>query len=474
MATNTPNSKLTPLTRESILIIDDEETILSSLAAVLNNVGYQVETKASAQEAIILLNSQIFDILIVDLKMPTIDGLEFLQQIRPLGLPSTIIVMSAYGNTELALQAIQFGATDYIAKPFNPEELLFTIRKARERERLKSENELLKEQVTKRYSFSNIIAKCAQMMEIFETIKKISEYNTTILIQGESGTGKELVARAIHYNSPRKNHKFVAINCGAIPENLLESELFGHKRGAFTDATKDKKGLIEEADHGTILLDEIGELPLHLQVKLLRVLQERVIYPVGDSQPIPVNVRVIAATLRDLEMDVQNGRFRDDLLYRLNVITVSIPPLRERKEDIPLLVNYFLKKNQEKLGLAVYGITTEAMNAIIEYNWPGNIRELENCVERAMILTDENKINLKSLPRAVQESISKKEEAIKVEDGELSIKKHTSNLEKSLIVKALKQTRGNRTHAAKLLEISHRTLLYKLKEYNIADDSQKD
>lgn len=474
MANTSVNSRLAALTNESILIIDDDEAILSSLAAVLNNVGYAVETKTSAQEALSLLNSRTFDILIVDLKMPTVDGLEFLQQIRPLGISATIIVMSAYGNTQIALQAIQMGATDYIAKPFNPEELLFTIRKARERERLKSENELLKEQVTKRYSFSNIVAKCDQMMEIFETIKKISDYNTTILIEGESGTGKELIARAIHYNSPRKNAKFVAINCGAIPENLLESELFGHKRGAFTDATKDKKGLLEEANNGTILLDEIGELPLHLQVKLLRVLQERVIYPVGDTQPIPVDVRVIAATLRDLDADVKNGRFRDDLLYRLNVITIRIPPLRNRKEDIPLLVNYFLKKNQEKLGLTVYGVSLEAMNAIVEYNWPGNIRELENCIERAMILTDDNKITLSSLPRTIQESITRKDEAIKVQDGDLSIKKHTSNLEKSLIVRALKQTKGNRTHAAKLLEISHRTLLYKLKEYNLVDDSQKD
>jgi two-component system response regulator AtoC len=310
------------------------------------------------------------------------------------------------------------------------------------------------------------------MLEIFETIKKISDYRTTVLLYGESGTGKELIARAIHHSSIRKNKRFVAINCGAIPENLLESELFGHKRGAFTDATRDKKGLLEEADGGTILLDEIGELPVHLQVKLLRVLQENEIRPVGDTRSIPIDVRVIAATLRNLENDVIDGRFRDDLYYRLNVITLKIPPLRERKEDIPLLVNYFIKKNQEKLGLSVYGATKDAIAALIEHDWPGNIRELENCIERSMILTEGEEISVASLPKIVRGAADSTPSPQLLPDDELSIKQHTKVLEEALIRKALEKTKGNRTHAAKLLEISHRTLLYKLKEYELSGDLQ--
>jgi two-component system response regulator AtoC len=321
------------------------------------------------------------------------------------------------------------------------------------------------------YSLNNIVAQSASMAEIFETVKKVADYKTTVMIYGESGTGKELIARAIHQNSSRKNKSFIAINCGAIPENLLESEFFGHKRGAFTDATKDKKGLFEEADGGTIFLDEIGELPLLLQVKLLRVLQDSEIRPVGGNELVKIDTRVIAATLRDLESDVIAGKFREDLFYRLNVVNIKLPPLRERKEDISLIVNFFLKKYSEKFGLQIEDIEPKALDILLKYDWPGNIRELENCIERAMILTEKNVVTEESLPKAVRHfEPNSTVSSDYLGSDNLSIKFHTRALEESLIKKALKQTAGNRTHAAKLLEISHRTLLYKMREYQISGD----
>ncbi len=310
------------------------------------------------------------------------------------------------------------------------------------------------------------------MQEIYDVIQKISEYKTTVMLYGESGTGKELIAKAIHQNSSRKNKPFIAINCGAIPENLLESELFGHKKGAFTDAVKDKKGLFEEAHGGTILLDEIGELPLHLQVKILRVLQENEMRSVGDNKNISIDIRIIAATLRDLEDDIIEGKFREDLFYRLNVISIKIPALRQRKEDLPLLIDYFIKKHSDKLGIKVHSISKEALAILLEHNWPGNIRELENCIERAIILTESDEINAQSLPKSVRLINSETDLFSISQEENLSIKSHTQKLEEVLIKRALEKTAGNRTHAAKLLEISHRTLLYKLKEYKLAQASE--
>ena len=456
-----------------ILIVDDEPGILQALTAVLSDANFLVDSARNGVEALKKIENGSYDLILCDLQMTEMDGLSLLKQLKELECNSTVIVMSAFGTAEIALEAIKLGAYDYIDKPFSTDDLLLTIRKAQERERLRVENEILKNQVTKRYSFSNIVAKSDQMLEIFETIKKIGDYRTTVLLYGESGTGKELVARAIHYNSTRRNKRFVALNCGAIPENLLESELFGHRRGAFTDAVRDKKGLFEEAQGGTILLDEIGEMPLHLQVKLLRVLQENEIRPVGDDRTIPIDVRIIAATLRNLEQDIEEGRFRDDLFYRLDVISLRIPPLRERKDDIPLLINHFIKKHQEKLGLPVIGITKEAIAALVDHDWPGNIRELENCIERAMILTDEDHINLASLPKTIRPEAEAPAAPFMLND-DLSIKTHTRALEETLIRRALEQTKGNRTHAARLLEISHRTLLYKLKEFNLVAAEELD
>lgn len=478
MNQETPQSLgIEPFTgNDRILVVDDDLGVLDALTSFLSQCGFRVDTATNGQEALTKIEEADHDIILCDLQMPVMTGLDLLRSLRGREeFHSTIIMMSAFGTSDVALEAIKLGAYDYIDKPFSTDVLLLTIRKAQERERLKVENELLKSQVTKRYSFSNIVAKSDSMLEIFETIKKVADYRTTVMLLGESGTGKELIARAIHYNSSRRSKRFVAVNCGAIPENLLESELFGHRRGSFTDAVRDKKGLFEEAEGGTVLLDEIGELPVHLQVKLLRVLQENEIRPVGEERAIPINVRIVAATLRDLESDVVDGRFRDDLYYRLNVVSIRIPPLRERRDDILLLTNHFIKKHQEKLGLPVFGISKDAMAALMEHEWPGNVRELENCVERAMILTDHEMITIDSLPKAVTKGSSTPAEAspMSIESDDLSIKTHTKVVEEMLIRKALDRTKGNRTHAAKLLEISHRTLLYKLKEYNLADPGDK-
>ncbi len=308
------------------------------------------------------------------------------------------------------------------------------------------------------------------MQEIFETVKRLAAFKTTILVSGESGTGKELIARAIHYHSPRASGPFVPINCGAIPEGLIESELFGHKRGSFTDAVKDKRGLFEEAHGGTIFLDEVGDLPLHLQVKLLRVLQEQVIRRVGDETGIPIDTRIVAATNRDLEDDVMTGRFREDLFYRLNVVSVHLPPLRERQSDIPVLIEHFIAKHNKKLKLAISGMTPEALRLLTAYYWKGNIRELENTLERAMVLTDSNLITEENLPEHIQAAPPPEasEPLLDLNDDNLSVKEKVRALEVTLISRALKRTHGNRTHAARLLEISHRTLLYKLKEYDLS------
>jgi len=384
---------------------------------------------------------------------------------RAFSLQPVVIMMSAYGAIDTAIECMKLGAYDYISKPFKADEILLTLKKAEEREKLRRENIRLKEAVQNEYDFKNIIAESRQMLDIFGLVRKVADYNTTVLITGESGTGKELIARAIHYNGSRKDKSFIAVNCGAIPAQLLESELFGHVKGAFTDAVRDKNGLFEEADGGTIFLDEIGELPRELQVKLLRVIQEGELRRVGDSKSRKIDVRIIAATARDLTEEIKKGNFREDLFYRLNVVPIKIPPLRERQDDIPLLLKFFLGKYAKKFGKTINGIHEQAMSRLLNYPWPGNVRELENVIERAVILADADMIKSENLPflQAQPSAFSLQPSA----NTGLSIKKAEESIEKELIKKALEMTRGNKTKAAELLEISHRALLYKIKEYGL-------
>jgi len=451
-----------------ILIIDDEENFRHMLSVILKKEKYEVETAANGEEGLQKLTSSTFDQILCDIRMPGMDGLDFLREVQKLGNGSSIIMMSAYGTIDTAIEAMKLGAYDYISKPFKPDEIILTLRKAEERERLRRENEQLRKEVKKEYSFEKIVSKNEKMQKIFEVIKKVAHYKSTILITGESGTGKELVARALHYNSDRAQNPFIPVNCGAIPENLLESELFGHTKGAFTDAIRTKKGLFEEADVGTLFLDEIGELPQQLQVKLLRVLQDGEIRRVGDSKSIQIDVRIVAATVKDLVKEVNEGHFREDLYYRLNVLPIHIPPLRDRKEDIPILVTHFISAYSDSLNKQVGGIVPDALEALMNYPWYGNVRELENTIERAIVLADKENIELENLPNEVQ-NFQEKAPLPPLAEEEYSIKKASKALEMNLIQRALQKTRGNHTHAARLLEISHRALLYKIKEYGIKE-----
>jgi len=448
-----------------VLIIDDEENMLHMLKTILTKEGYEIITATNGIEGLKKIEANSFNTVLCDLRMPEMDGLSFLKAIKGKKIDSTIIMMSAYGTIDLAIQAMKLGAYDYISKPFKPDEIILTLRKAEERERLREENILLKKEIKREFGFENIITKNDKMLQIFETIRKISDYHTSVLITGESGTGKELIAKAIHYNGKRGSKPFIAINCGAIPKNLLESELFGYVKGAFTDAHQNKKGLFEEANGGTLLLDEIGELPSTLQVKLLRVLQEGEIRKIGDTKQIKLDVRIIAATAKNLAQEVRKETFREDLFYRLNVIQIDIPPLRERREDIPLLVNHFIKHYNQKYHLKVKSISSSALNPLLEYDWQGNIRELENAVERAVILSEGNCIQRSALPPDIRKSEIGEEK--EVNSDQYSIKKMHRIMEEQLIRKTLVKTRGNRTQAAKLLEISHPALLSKMKEFGI-------
>jgi two-component system response regulator AtoC len=452
-----------------ILIVDDEENFRHMLSVILIKEGYEVETASNGEEGLKKAVASPFDQILCDIRMPRMGGLEFLKAIQKTGAEATIVVMSAYGTVDIAIEAMKLGAYDYISKPFKPDEIILTLRKAEEREQLRRENQLLRREVTKEYSFENIVSKNEKMQNIFDVIKKVAQYKSTVLISGESGTGKELVARALHYNGERSPNPFIPVNCGAIPENLLESELFGHAKGAFTDAIRTKKGLFEEADGGTLFLDEIGELPGQLQVKLLRVLQEGEIRRIGESKPIQIDVRIVAATVKDLAKEVNEGRFREDLFYRLNVLPIHIPPLRERKEDIPLLIHHFIQKFDQAMNKNVTDVDHKALEGLMNYKWYGNVRELENTIERAIVLTDKNIIELENLPIEIQ-NFKEEFQLEPLADEEYSIKKASKALEINLIRKALKKTKGNHTHAAKLLEISHRALLYKIKEYGIVEN----
>src|SRR5580693_368176 len=450
-----------------VLVVDDEENIRLVLRTLLKKHGFEVEVADGGDAALAMLDSFDPDVILTDVRMPRMGGLDLLATLRAKQHPATVIVMSSYGSNDLALEAMKAGAYDYVSKPFKPDEIVLVLRKAEERETLRRENRALREQIQKENQFESILAKSKEMQEIFRTITKIADFKTTVLVTGESGTGKELVARAIHSRSGRRDKPFTAINCGAIPENLLESELFGHKKGAFTDASADRRGLFEEADGGTLFLDEIGELPVNLQVKLLRVLQEEHIRRLGDTKDIKVDVRIITATHRDLTPDVKAGRFREDLFYRINVLAIHIPPLRSRREDVSLLIDHFVTRNNARLGTSIRGLAPEARKLLLEYAWPGNVRELENTIERAMVLAESDVLVTGDLPERIRDALDPVQ--IQLASGELSVKKTTAAIEQILIRRALQKTKGNRTRAADLLEISHRALLYKIKDYLITD-----
>ncbi len=455
-----------PTGKPRILVVDDEENMRHMLQSLLKRQGYDIVLAADGQEALTRLQSDSFEYILCDIRMPGLDGPGFLDQAMAMGVSAAIIMMSAYGTIELAIECMKRGAYDFISKPFKGDEILLVLKKAEERERLKSENQRLRQEIDREYAFGNIVSKNSKMREIFALVSKVCDYKTTVLIQGESGTGKELIARALHYNSIRKARSFVAVNCGAIPENLLESELFGHVKGAFTDASSDKAGLFEQADGGTLFLDEIGEMPLALQVKLLRVLQDEEIRRVGGSSSRKVDVRVISATSKDLEDEVRKGHFREDLFFRLNVFALALPPLRDRPEDIPLLTEHFLAKYAERFNKPVPQSDPAAMRLLVSAEWPGNVRELENCIERGMVLCDGDRFSVDCLPERLR-NLAREVEATPWLADTISIKQAQEQMERILIKRALEQTGGNRTHAARLLEISHRALLYKLKEYGV-------
>ena len=455
-----------------VLVVDDEEPVRHMLGLVLSREGYDTVQADSGEQAVDILAHTRVDVVLCDVRMPGMGGLALVERVHRDAPEVTIIVMSAFGSVELALDAMHRGAYDYVSKPFKPDEVVLAVRKAEERERLKRENAALRaclrQQVQDSDRLGEMLIHSDGMRDVARMVRKVAPYKTTVLVLGESGVGKELVSRAIHVDSPRCEGPFVAVNCGAIPEALLESELFGHVKGAFTDASADKRGLFVEAQGGTLFLDEVGELPPSLQVKLLRVLQESEIRRVGDTRPIAVDVRVVAATSRDLTEMVDEGTFRQDLYYRLNVMPIEIPPLRERKDDILPLVEHFVGDVNQRLGMKIQGVTPPALKVLLGYEWPGNVRELENTIEHAAVMADHEWIDLADLPDRPRRTPHVDGFALRFPLHDLSVKRAQRQLEREFILRALESTGGNRTQAAKLLELSHRALLYKIKEFGLS------
>jgi two-component system response regulator AtoC len=468
-------------TFRSVLVADDEASIRHVLTLVLTEHGYEVRAVADGEEALKELGSRPYDVVISDVRMPKLDGLSLLKGAMASHPDLTFLVMSAYGSKDQALEAVAAGAYDFIQKPFKPEEIVFVLKKAEERQRLVRENRRLRGQVEVASPLDRLLGVSEPMAALKKQLMRVAPVSTTVLVVGESGTGKELVARAIHELSPRAQEPFITVNCGAIPAGLIESELFGHAKGAFTDARQARRGLFSEADGGTIFLDEVGELPMAAQVKLLRVLQEGEVRPVGESRAEKVDVRVVAATLRDLARLVEKGEFREDLYFRLNVVQLRVPPLRERKDDVRALAAHFLGRFNREFNREppVEGFNPEAEALLVGYAWPGNVRELENAVERAVLLAEGRVVSPENLPEkvwAARASSSAPPQAgleLPVPEAmQFSLKRAMHELEERFIRAALRRTRGNRTRAAELLEISHRALLYKLKDYGIDADAE--
>jgi two-component system response regulator PilR (NtrC family) len=431
---------------EKILVVDDEDIIRESLSYVLKNEGYLVEEATNGKEAYDKVVSNYYDLVITDIEMPQMKGIELLERISALTSQTLVMMITAYGSLDTAIKALRYGASDYILKPIEFDELLVKINRLLEMKKLIAENQLLRKEVQRNFDFSQLVGKSQLMQRVFDMIKTVADTESTVLVTGSSGTGKELVARAIHFNSKRKNKPFLAVNCGAISENLIESELFGHKRGAFTGAFADKEGYLKAADGGTLFLDEISEMPLQLQVKLLRVIQEKECTPVGTTFSIPINVRFLASTNRNLEEEIKEGRFREDLYYRLNVIEINIPSLKDRKDDIPFLVDHFINKYRVEMRRKVKGIDSNALNALLNYDWKGEVRELENVIERAVIFSKDELISVRDFPVYLQ---STKDFVIPDKAGSLDdfIKK----VEKEFISKALENNNNDKEKVANVL-----------------------
>ena len=454
----------------SVLVVDDERSMREFLGICLKREGHQVSVAESGQQALDSLESSPVDIVVTDMQMPGgVDGLGLLTAIKQTWPDIEVIVVTAYATTDTAIRAMKVGAYDYLTKPFKIDEINSVISRALEKRALVEENVSLRMQVSGRYRLASMLSKSPRMHQVFDLIGKIHSTRTSVLLTGESGTGKELAARALHTEGSRAEFPFVAVNCGAIPEALLESELFGHIKGAFTGAVADKIGLFQQASCGTLFLDEIGEMPLGLQVKLLRALQERKVKPVGDANEIDVDVRVVAATNRELEAEVARGAFRQDLYYRLNVIEVRLPPLRQRREDLPMLVEHFIKRFGTEQRKTLTGITPEAMRTIEAYDYPGNVRELENIIEHATALASESRIDVGDLPRLRQPPVMGAHEgaAVEIPAEGIDLDRVTADFERAILVRALEQAHGVRKRAARLLGISFRSLRYRLQKLGL-------
>lgn len=447
----------------TILIVDDDDAHRKMLAAVLSTEGYRIQEADDGDTACRLVEKNRLDLVLMDLRMKRMDGDVAQKKMAGINPDLPVVIMTAYGSVRSAVEALKSGADNYLTKPIDIDELKILVKKTLQQRQLKDENRDLKEQLGKRFDLGNIIGNSPSMRAMIETLMLVAPSEATVLIQGESGTGKELVASALHHNSPRKSNPFIKVNCAALPETLLESELFGHEKGAFTGAAGPRKGRFERADRGTLFLDEIGEMAQATQAKILRVLQEREFEPVGGSRSIRVDARILSATNRNLEEEIAANRFREDLYYRLNVVTITVPPLRERLPDIPLLAEHFLDRYAAKNHRTFKGIVPQAMDLLIRYSWPGNVRELENVIERAVIMASGDRIDTEHLPNAINDQERSSTGRSPVLPSGRSLKE----VEKEMILQTLDDKGGNRTKTAKILGISRRTLQLKLKEYGI-------
>jgi two-component system, NtrC family, response regulator HydG len=449
--------------KPKILIVDDDPTHCRMLETVLGAEGYETDRAHDGRQALEKIEAGFFDLILIDIRMAHVDGIEALERIKQFNPEVPVIMMTAYSSISTAVRAMKAGAYDYLTKPLDIDELKMLVTKALRHHHLEKENVFLKEQLGSRFEAANMIGRSAAMNRVLETVAMVAPTEATVLIQGESGTGKELIANAIHQNSPRKNRPLVKVNCAALPETLLESELFGHEKGAFTGASGARKGRFQMAHQGTIFLDEIGEMPMSTQSKILRVLQEREFEPIGSSKSIQVDTRVVTATNKNLAEEIKANRIREDLYYRINVVSITAPALRDRKEDIPLLAEHFLKRYAEKNRRSIKGFSPKAMDLLMRYHWPGNVRELENVIERAVILTRGQSIMLDAFPNTIRDANDGDTHSEDEQDSGKSLKA----MEKKMILSTLEQTGGNRTHCARILGISRRTLQLKLKEYGV-------